>query len=385
MTDRLSKYDINTVKSTDKADITDILADVNKLLEGENLTATERVKMKQAKSKAESFLDRIQDAYDQANTDNIKAAKKVTKTNAKVADRPTVDAAIKDLEAAISKYPGNYTTTERKKIYDEMARLRELLSWLTAREAVEKALATLLPSLDGYDINTVKSSDKTNIEKIDAQIETLLTNEALTATEKVKLQNGATKADALLGRIDEVAKSMADITARLSKYDIETVTSTDTADIEDILADVNKLLDGDNLTATERSAMKQAKTTAEALLKRIQDAYDQAHTAKTRAAEKLDATNVKASDRATVEGAIHDLEKALEKYPGNYTNAERIDIEDELERLRKLLKTVEELEALEAQRTTMADLLSALDRYSIDTVKSSDQADIEDIKAELKL
>jgi hypothetical protein len=358
ITDRLSKYEIPTVKSTDKADITDILGDINQLLGGDNLTATERAKMEIAKAKAQALLRRIQDAYDQTHTDDVVAAAALTKENVKGSDRATIESAIKDLELAIANYPGNYTDTERKAIDDELARLRELLVIARELEAAEnerKSINDLLSALDRYHIDTVKSSDRADIEDIKADLEQLLKGGSLDADDRAAVRQGVDKANALLGRISDVAAKMQYIKSALSRYDINTVKSSDKVNIENILADILALLKGDNLTSTERIEMEGEKATAEALLKRIQDAYDQSHTPNVQTAGGMTEATVQPTDRAIIEGAIKDLNRAIELYPGNYTTVERKEIDDELARLQALLDKLDAIGAVQDMIDNLPD------------------------------
>ena len=236
-------------------------------------------------------------------------------------------------------------TEEAKREWDDVIDKCEEL--LDAIENSARTIDDVLAALDKYDIDTVKSTDQLPIERLEKEIDYLLKQENLTDAERSALEGGADKADALLERIDEVAEKMADILDRLAGYDIETVKSTDKADIEDIVADIRALLDGQNLTPDEREDMQEAKTYAGELLDRIADAYDQAHTDNAQRAAEITEQNVTVDDRTLLENAINDLQSAIALYPGNYTTDERAAIDDELERLGALLEILDKIDAVQ--------------------------------------
>jgi tetratricopeptide (TPR) repeat protein len=139
--------------------------------------------MQDADVHAVALLDRIQAAYDQAHTPAAEQAAQLTESTVQLTDRGTIESAIKDLNTAISLYPGNYTAVERKEIDNELARLADLLSKLDALEAVQDMINNLptnaqpgdTAAKDAYDAakeayDQLGSREKAqiNTEKLDA-------------------------------------------------------------------------------------------------------------------------------------------------------------------------------------------------------------------------
>lgn len=375
--DRLSKYDIDTVKSTDRVAIEAIMSDVQGLLDGQNLTSTERTKMQDAKTSCEKLLQRIQDAYNQVNTENIVKAKSLNEENLTLNDRTNVEKAIEDLTTATTLYPGNYTSEERKAIDDELARLKKLLDRveeLEDRAKIENAIKNLLDLLDQYTIETVKSSDKSDIEQIREDIKSMMKQSDVTDDDLATLQAGVIKANALLNRIADVAAQMEYILAALEAFGIDTIKSPDKARIENILKDIQDLLDGQNLTPTERADMENAKAFANALLQRIADAYNQANTENIVASGTINASNLAISDRNTLESALSDLNAAITKYPGNYTYAERATIDSEIARITSLLEQLEKMEAVQDKIDRLPEQANPGDQEAQDAYEDAKNA-----------
>ena len=191
----MNGYDIDTVTSDDKADIEQLIADIDALLNGDNLTDAEREALEVLKETAKSLLDRIAE------------------------------------------------------VAAEIDRITE--------------------AVNGYDIDTVTSDDKADIEQLIADIDALLNGDNLTDAEREALEVLKETAKSLLDRIAEVAAEIDRITEAVNGYDIDTVTSDDKANIEQLIADIDALLDGDNLTEAEREALEALKETAKTLLDRI--------------------------------------------------------------------------------------------------------------------
>ena len=263
-------------------------------------------------------------------------------------------------------------TEEAKREWEDVVdKCEELL------EAIENSARTIddiLAALDAYDIDTVKSPDKTPIERLAKEIDYLLNDGNLTPEEINALRAGADKADALLDRIAEVAAKMADILDRLSKYHIDTVKSTDQADIEAIQAEIDALLNGQNLTPDEREDMVEAKDYTYTLLNRIREAYAQANTDWIERAKGITEETVSVTDRKTLENAVNDLERAIELYPGNYTTAERTEIDEELARLKALLAILDKIAAVQEKIDALPDSADPSDTAAQDQYNDAKNA-----------
>ena len=126
----------------------------------------------------------------------------------------------------------------------------------------------------------VKSSDGKKIKDVQALITALLADRDTTDDEKTAL-SGADykgKVEALLQKIkdvgDDVKTQLDAVAGYTAKDDAKTLETSDKTGLEKIIADIDKLLDTDNLTAGtdgQRTKLENAKKAAEALVKKITD------------------------------------------------------------------------------------------------------------------
>lgn len=81
--------------SDDKDEMEKLIADIDTLFNGDNLTDTERTALESLKSTAQGMLDRITAAKDAAESDEIKAVDGITKDNVKLEDKEALEKAKK--------------------------------------------------------------------------------------------------------------------------------------------------------------------------------------------------------------------------------------------------------------------------------------------------
>ena len=189
----------------------------------------------------------------------------------------------------------------------------------------------------------VKSSDQAAL----AETEGLLTGidtESAAQAESDKLQAAAENCRQLQARITEVAEEIARLTDAVNAYDSGSVTSGDKAAIEQLAADLDVLLNGDNLTDPERSALEELKTKALALLERIAAAAAPVESPEVAQVKDITTDNVTSRNKGELEQAERTLQEALESFDGNYTPAERADLEKRLADVKEALGTIKNVE-----------------------------------------
>ena len=189
----------------------------------------------------------------------------------------------------------------------------------------------------------VKSSDQAAL----AETEGLLTGidtESAAQAESDKLQAAAENCRQLQVRIAEVAEKIARLTDAVNAYDSGSVTSGDKAAIEQLAADLDVLLNGDNLTDPERSALEELKAKALALLERIAAAAAPVESPEVAQVKDITTDNVTSQNKGELEQAERTLQEALESFDGNYTPAERADLEKRLADVKEALGTIKNVE-----------------------------------------
>ena len=237
-----------------------------------------------------------------------------------------------------------------------------------------KPLSSVTDVIAEITVDNVKSSDAETISAVERQIldiaEAFDDGES-TEDEWNKLTEAAAKCKDLNKRITEVADEITRLTDTVNGYNIDKVTSADKADIEKLIADTDTLLDGDNLTESERAALEALKGSARALLDRIAAAKDAAEADAIKIADGITKDTVKLEDKELLETAEKALESALRDFDGNYTENERKDLETKLETVKAALASVGNAEkaANAIGNLPSADDAKLSDKSALDRVK----------------
>lgn len=237
-----------------------------------------------------------------------------------------------------------------------------------------KPISSITDAISAITADNVKSSDAETISSVERQIldiaEAFDDGES-TEDEWNKLTAAAAKCKDLNKRIAEVADEITRLTDAVNGYDIDKVTSDDKADVEKLIADIDTLLDGDNLTDTERAALEALKGTARALLDRIAAAKDTAEADEITVIDGITKDNVKLGDKEALETAEKALEGALRDFEGNYTDEEQEDLETRLETVKAALAAIGNAEkaAEEIGKLPSADDAKLSDKSDLDRVK----------------
>lgn len=237
-----------------------------------------------------------------------------------------------------------------------------------------KPISSITDAISAITADNVKSSDAETISSVERQIldiaEAFDDGES-TEDEWNKLTAAAAKCKDLNKRIAEVADEITRLTDAVNGYDIDKVTSDDKADVEKLIADIDTLLDGDNLTDTERAALEALKGTARALLDRIAATKDAAEADEITVIDGITKDNVKLGDKEALETAEKALEGALRDFEGNYTDEEQEDLETRLETVKAALAAIGNAEkaAEEIGKLPSADDAKLSDKSDLDRVK----------------
>ena len=237
-----------------------------------------------------------------------------------------------------------------------------------------KPISSITDAISAITADNVKSSDAETISSVERQIldiaEAFDDGES-TEDEWNKLTAAAAKCKDLNKRIAEVADEITRLTDAVNGYDIDKVTSDDKADVEKLIADIDTLLDGDNLTDTERAALEALKGTARALLDRIAAAKDAAEADEITVIDGITKDNVKLGDKEALETGEKALEGALRDFDGNYTEEEQRDLEEKLETVKAALAAISNAEkaADEIGKLPSADNAKLSDKSALDQVK----------------
>ena len=217
----------------------------------------------------------------------------------------------------------------------------DLLDRIEETEAEQKELTDQAAT---FDEDTVKSTDKENLEQLAKDIEDLLDTDNLTEDEREALETVLEQVEGMIDTIEDTAEDSKAATEKIDALDPATVTSDDKDELEQAIETIDKLLTADHLTEDERKALEDAKADAEALIEKIKAAQDATDTENTEKVEDVTVDNVKPEDKEALEDAKADLEKALEDNAGNYTEEEKQAIQDEIQRIDDAMVALENVE-----------------------------------------
>ena len=430
-------YDTETVKSRDKADIVQLKADIKALTDGQNITADERAKLENLDVTADALLAKI--AETMSKYDSVIAA-------ANGYDEATVTSA--DMDALIQLNEDIYALTLTDNVTaEEKANLKaahdKVLGMIDKTTGISDEIKRIIEEVDKYVFESVKSSDKADIQQLIEDIKALLDTQNITADERTILETADETCDKLIAKIDETVAEVERVDNETNAYDIETVTAEDKENIENLLADIGVITDTDNLTDDERIQLNGNAETLESLLEtindvaeeivRIEDAVNSYDESTIKSSDTDDLNQLKADIKALTDGAnLTDGERAnlaeldatldalLQKIEDTLTEIERIneevnayDVESvkssDVQNLGKLVDdidalldgeniTEEEKAALEDNKATIDALVKkltevaeeikrvdeAVKSYDEATVKSTDKADLEQLKEDIQ-
>ena len=343
LTIALEPYHIRTVTSDDVEDLLALMDDVDLLLEGDNLTEEERAAVQNLRFTIQWLMERT-DMIAAEIARITKAINAYVPATVGLGDQADIEALIKAIDA-LYDYETNLTKKEIETL-EELRKKAEALLESVAKNAANNT-DSLLDDLYRYDIDTVISIDQVPITRILNGIKALLGTDLPSDEQRKELNAGIPYAEALLSEIKKNSDELARLLAAVNGYDVLTVTSADRAAIEQLIRDMDALAATEHLTDDERAALSEARAKAEALLARIEEAARALITVSTYAATKINESNFNLTDKATLEQAILDLEKALTDYNGNYTEGEKADIAAEIARLEALLHSIKRVTAVQ--------------------------------------
>lgn len=125
------------------------------------------------------------------------------------------------------------------------------------------------------------------------------------------------------------------------------VKSTDQNVLQEVLDKASELLNDDDLTDAEKTELEAMKGNAEKLIAKIESTDEAAKTENIQKVEDITFENVNKSDRADLEKAKEDLEKALENNGENYTDIEKKVIKDKIKRIDDAITVLDNIQSVE--------------------------------------
>ena len=143
------------VTSEDADALEAVLSAVSELLDDSDLTEEERAALEDLSANTEELLDRVTEAWNAAETDDIDATQEITDENVKPDDKDALEGAKEDLEGLLGNYGGNYTEEETRIIEENLQRIEDALAVIEAIETLTDAVEALPETFEPDDLDAV--------------------------------------------------------------------------------------------------------------------------------------------------------------------------------------------------------------------------------------
>ncbi len=365
----LEKYVFGSVKSSDKADVEQLIADIKALLGTQNITADERALLSGADETCTKLIEKIDETVAEISRIND-AANAYDEATVTSDDKADIEKLLADIKVLTDG--DNITADERNQLNGNEATLNTLLDKINA---TAEEIARIETAVNSYDEESVKSTDKADLEKLIEDIKALTDATNITKEERTKLGELNEKIDTLIKKIEDTAKEIERIEEAVNGYDEESVKSSDEEAIEQLKEDIKALTDGDNITEEERAALEGNKADADALTDKIDETQAEIERIND-AVEAFDIDSVKSPDREAIDQLKEDIE-AL-KSTDNVTEEEIAALEEKLDKADELTDRIDEIEA-QLERIEGNENV-----YNPETVTSDDKVAIEKAIAEIE-
>ena len=352
-------YDIDTVTSADDLALETLEAEIYLFMRDyrDNMTEEELLAVDNARIEISYLRDRI--AETMSKYDSVIAA-------ANGYDEATVTSA--DMDALIQLNEDIYALALTDNVTaEEKANLKaahdKVLGMIDKITGISDEIKRIIAAVDEYVFESVKSTDKADIEKLIEDISVLLATQNITADERALLVGADETCNNLIAKIDETVEEINRIDAETNAYDNATVTAEDKENIEQLLADIDVITDTDNLTDDERIQLNGNMETLEALLEtinavaeeivRIEDAVNSYDESTVKSSDTDDLNQLKADIKALTDGE-------------NITDGERTNLAELNGAIDALLQKIDDVQA-EIERIN-----EEVNAYDVESVKSSD-------------
>ncbi len=152
-------YALDTVKSSDKETLEQIVNDAQTIIDSGNVTAEEKTALEETKAAVEVLIAVIEEIADATDTENVGKVENVTSENVTLENKTDLENAKADLEKALDDNSGNYTEDEKNAIEDEIKRIEDALEVIENVESVKKLIDKLPENITKNDEDAIKAAD----------------------------------------------------------------------------------------------------------------------------------------------------------------------------------------------------------------------------------
>ncbi len=367
--EELEKYVFESVKSDDKADLEQLVADIKALTDTQNLTADERAILETAYETCDKLVAKIDETV--ADVNRIESASDAYKIDTVTSDdKSDIEKLIEDIKDLTDS--DNITEHEREQLNGNETTFKALLDRIAA---TADEIARIEEAVNVYDEESIKSTDKADLEKLVEEIKALTDKTNITEDERTNLGELDAKLDALIKRIDDTAAEIARIDKSVNGYDKETVTSDDIPALDKLIKDIKALIDGDNITEDEKAVLEANDEAIDELVEKLTEVAEEIKRVD-EAVKSYDEETVKSTDSEDLAQLKEDIQNLIDS-----TNT----TENEKTALEEMIKDIEGLEVkIDETAKEIERIENAVNGYDKETVTSDDEEAINKLVEEIK-
>lgn len=367
--EELEKFVFESVKSSDKPAIEQLIADIKALTDTQNLTADERALLENADETCDKLIAKIDETVAETGriNDAVNSYDIATVTSD---DKEDIEKLIADIKALTDA--DNITDDERNQLTANDETLDALLDKI---DATAEEIGRIEEAVNAYDEESVKSTDKADLEQLIDDIKALTDATNITEDERTKLGELDAKADALIKKIDDTKAEIDRINEAVSGYDEETVTSADIPALGKLIEDIKALTDGDNITEDERTALEENDKAVDELVEKLAEVAEEIKKAD-EAVKSYNEETVKSTDKADLAQLKEDIQSLVDS--GNTTENEKTVLGEMIEKINALENKIAETEA------KLEEIKDIENSYASESVTSDDKAKIKNTIAKIE-
>ncbi|MBP1550735.1 MAG: hypothetical protein J6C04_00455, partial [Oscillospiraceae bacterium] len=209
---------------------------------------------------------------------------------------------------------------------------------ITTVTVTMKTIASISESIKDLTENNVTGDDTDAIKVVEEALAAVDKTNA-SPTEKAEIAAAQANVDALQEVIEETAEEVKILEETVAGYDKDTVKSTDETAVDRLIDDLEEKLEDANLSTEQKTDLTEAIADAQALAQQI-DSDKEALEDANNSVPAVDTDNVTADNAEDLAAAKDKLEDL--KADDNYTEAEKAEIQEEIDRIEALEKVIEE-------------------------------------------
>lgn len=157
--EELKDYNPDTVTSNDRAELEEMLGEIETILDNDDITDNGKKALEEIKDKVKKLLEKIDQAGRATETENTDRVRDITSENVTPEKKTDLENAKADLEKALDEHSGNMTEDEKKAVENEIKRIDDALKVIGNVENVEDTINKLPDNINKDDADAIKAAD----------------------------------------------------------------------------------------------------------------------------------------------------------------------------------------------------------------------------------